>query len=553
MPPVQPRFPIVWKHPVLSSAVALLAVAALVLAGVRIADAVDSAPIACGRGMQVVTSPLSCVGVDLDGGPFAKQEPARLQALRGEVNSADAKVTGPSYVTVVLLLDFSPVTGVDTVTYDSLYPVVEGALTAMWRANHTAAFGSRGLPVKLVLGNMGSQYGSWQNAVQLIAANAKAQHITAVTGLGQSTDETRAAAAWLSDNAHLPVIGATVTGDDMNTEPKDMGGGPTRDFFRVSTTNSESVKAAAAFVEGMRPAPASIAIVEDTASQDDYISTLVKAAGLDLPAPGRTIAKLPFTSPPTTDRNLSSGVSRHDYLVQQFTLMHANLCQAAPSLVYFAGRGDDLDAFVETWVQQGTCGLKDLAVVSGDDAATEIGDPTVDRAIAAQKISLYYTALSSPDEWQRIGCTAAAAQNFQQFRAAFTGQPDGCTRQPLTADDHAAPLAFDPNDLSSGHAMLTHDAVAAAVSAARDDAMLLSDPESQVGTLDQMNCSNMIPGASGWIAFGPGGNPLDRPVPVVRVNGDGTTSTVQLTWPGGVPLLQSPARGQKQAPGCDQE
>ncbi|WP_042364300.1 ABC transporter substrate-binding protein [Streptacidiphilus neutrinimicus] len=550
MPPVQPRLPIIWKHPVLSAVVALLATAALVFAGLRIADAVDSAPIACGRGMELVNSPLSCVGVDLDGGPFAKQEPARLQALRAQVNQADAQVTGSSYVTVVLLLDFSPVAGVDTVTYDALYPVVEGALTAAWRANHTAAFGSRDLPVKLVLGNMGSQYGSWPSAVRLIAANAKAQHITAVTGLGQSTDETRAAAAWLSDNAHLPVIGATVTGDDMNTQPQDMGGGPTRDFFRVSTTNSESVKAAAAFVAGMRPSPASIAIVEDNASQDDYVSTLVTAAGRDLPAPGRTLTKLPFTSPPPTDRNLSSGVSRHDYLVQQFTLMHANLCQAAPSLVYFAGRGDDLDAFVETWVQQGTCGLRNLAVISGDDAATEIGDPTVDQAIAAQKISLFYTALSSPDEWQQIGCSAAATQNFDQFRAAFTGQPDGCTHQRLAPDDHATPLAFDANDLSSGHAMLTHDAVAAAVSAARNDAMLLTDPESQVGVLDQMNCTHMIPGASGWIALGPGGNPLDRPVPVVRVNGDGTTSTVQLTWPGGVPLLQSPQPGQTRAPGC---
>ncbi|WP_042418721.1 ABC transporter substrate-binding protein [Streptacidiphilus anmyonensis] len=552
MPPVQPRFPIVWKHPVVSLVVALLATSALVLAGLRIADAVDSAPIACGPGMELVTSPLSCVGVDLDGGPFAKQEPARLQALRDEVNAADAQVKGSSYVTVVLLLDFSPVSGVDTVTYDSLYPVLEGALTAVWRANHTAAFGSPALPVKLVLGNMGSRYGSWQSAVKLIADNAKAQHITAVTGLGQSTDETRAAAAWLSDDAHLPVIGATVTGDDMNTEPQSAGGGPIHDFFRVSTTNSDSVKAAAAFVTGLRPSPSSIAIVQDNTSSDDYVSTLVKAAGRDLAGPGRTITPLPFTSPSPTDQKLSSGVSRHDYLVQQFTLMHANLCQAAPSLVYFAGRGDDLDAFVETWVQQGTCGLNNLAVVSGDDAATEIGDPTVDQAIAARKISLYYTALSSSDEWQRIGCSAAAAQNYEQFRAAFTGQPDRCTGQRLVGDGKAAAPAYRADDLNSGHAMLTHDAVVAAVSAARADLNALADPESQVGILDQMNCTHMIPGASGWIAFGPDGNPLDRPVPVVRVGGDGTTSTVQLTWPGGTPLLQSPVRGQTGAPGCAQ-
>ena len=553
MPPVQPRFRLLWKHPLLSALAALSVLAAVVFAGVRIADAVDptpTPPMACGRGMELVTAPLSCVGVDLDGSAFTTQEPAQLQALRGAVTAADAQVTGSSYVTVVLLLDLSPVTGVDTVTYDSLYPVVEGALTAMWRANHTAAFGSRDLPVKLALANMGSRYGSWQSAVRLIAANARDQHITAVTGLGQSTDQTRAAAAWLSDHAHLPVIGSTLTGDDMNTEPPGSGSGQIRDFFRVATTNSDSVKAAAEFVGGMHPSPTSIAIVEDKATGDDYTSSLATAAEKYFQAPGRNVTVLPFTSPRTSDQGLSSDVSRHDYLVQQFTLMHANLCQAAPSLVYFAGRGDDLDAFVETWVQQGTCGMKGLPIVSGDDAAVAISDSTVDLAITAQQVSLYFTALASSDEWQKSGCAVAASQNFEQFRAAFTGQPDRCTGQRLTPDDHAASLGFSANDLSSGHAMLTHDAVVAAVSAARNDGKMLADPESQVGVLDQMNCAHMIPGASGWIAFGSDGNPLDRPVPMVQVGGAGTTSTARLTWPDGTPLLQSPAPGQVKAPGC---
>src|SRR4051794_35721678 len=107
---------------------------------------------------------------------------------------------------------------VDTETESHVAHAVEGAITAAWRANHTGALGG-GLHIKLLLANMGSQYAFWRRTVDEIHKRAKSQHIAAVVGFGQSNIQNRSAAAAISNEAHLPVIGATVTADSMNKGP----------------------------------------------------------------------------------------------------------------------------------------------------------------------------------------------------------------------------------------------------------------------------------------------------------------------------------------------
>ena len=154
--------------------------------------------------------------------------------------------------------------------------------------------------------------------------------------------------------------------------------------------------------------------------------------------------------------------------------MHANLCQAAPSVVYFAGRGRDLGAFVENWVQGAPCGISQLHILAGDDASESIHDKGVLNGIASGRVTVAYTALASPDEWGKDCPGSDAKHNYDQFWAAFTGRPDPCTGQPLTADKDVPTLSFDPADLGSGQAMLTHDAAVAAISAGRRDAVGLA-------------------------------------------------------------------------------
>lgn len=420
-----PRLGRLRRHPVLSLTAALLLLAGAVFGGIWGYGVLFPPALSCGPGMTAAGTPLACVGVNLGSTPFTKGEPERMRKLQDRIRTANDAVQGNS-TSVVLMLNLSPVEDVDTLTYESLYHNVEGAIAAVWRANNTAAYGSTP-GVKLYLANMGSQYGSWQQAVASVKKNAAAEHISAVVGLGQSTEQTRQAAAAISAQLHIPVIGSTVTGNSMNLDPADPAGKRTiPDMFRVSPTNSDSVIAVNQYVSGLRPAVSSLAVVADSVADDDYTATLAAEAKTRFQAPDRTVTVLPYTSP----RSLPSGAGRRDYLIQQFNLMHANLCQAAPSVVYFAGRGRDLGAFVQNWVQGTPCGIPQLRILVGDDASEAIRDDAVLKGVASGRVTVAYTALASPDEWGTECPGSDAKRNYDQFWSAFTGRPDPCTKQP---------------------------------------------------------------------------------------------------------------------------
>ena len=118
-----------------------------------------------------------------------------------------------------------------------------------------------------------------------------------------------------------------------------------------------------------------------------------------------------------------------------------------------------------------------------------------------------FTAPASPDEWEP--CDGSAEQTaYDTFQAVFTGKPGVCDRQPVRADDGAAPLAFPLAGLDTGEGILAHDAMMVAVTAARRTAGGNSDtvirtPLAQIGFIEEMRCQNAIPGAGGTIQFSP--------------------------------------------------
>lgn len=540
-----PRWARLRKHPAFTGLVAAALLIGLGAGGSWGYGTVFGPPLSCGAGMTAVGSPPDCVGLDLSNGPLRRNEPARMRGLEEQVKAADDEVSGP-YESVVLLLDLTPHPSVDTVSYATLYPNLEGAVTALWRADHTGAYGT--LPkVKLFLANMGSQYRYWRGTAQRIAAERSAYHLDAVIGLAQSTSRTQAAATYLTGH-HIPVIGSTVTGDTMNIASgthRRMDG-----FFRVSPTNTETVRAAARFVDSLPTPPESMAVVQDAVKGDDYTSTLVAAADRAFLKRGHPVDQLSFTSPTTAVR----GVERVDELLQRFNLLMPNLCQAAPQLIYFAGRGEDLGAFLGTIVQDGGCGLPaHVTVITGDDGADSIQDPAVTRAIASHRVSLYFTTLASPDEWSGTGCGDGVRFGYEEFRSAFTGGTDPCTGQRVSESGTPVPrLAFAPADLDNGQAMLTHDSAVAAFDAIREGTL----PQAPAGTrpdvlsaLRSYHCASMLRGASGYVAFGTDGNPVDKPIPVVGVSANGTITTEALEWPHG-PLLNGPKTRQRGVPGC---
>jgi len=507
------------RHPAAAGATAAVLVALVVLASITIPPLFAR----CGHGMSADPSG-TCIGIDLDSGPFAADEPDRMRALEAQIRASNDAVTG-NYVSVVLFQDMSPNPDVDTTHYSDLYPDIEGALTGVWRANHTAAFQGSLPRVKLFLASMGSQYTSWSEAVDHIMDSAAANHVVSVIGLGQSLDHTRAAAAKLTGQAHLPVIGATVTGDTMNFDPD---GKLNAGFFRASPTNTYAVLAATRYIASIEPDQSRVAIVQDTTPGDDYTQTLSAAAVKDMP----TAHRFPFTSPGPLPTNMS----RSDPLLTQFAYLDQNICSVAPTVVYFAGRGADVGPFVQSWTQGNTpCANGDLTVVTGDDGGAALTETGLRDAIRGGHVRVMFTADASPDEWGPCDRNSTEQASYNTFQAVFSGKPDVCTGQLVRATDGAAPLGFALPDLAGGGAILAHDAMMVAVTAARRAAAGNADsvvraPLSQIGLIEEMRCNNSIPGASGTIEYSPDqsqyGNPVNKPVPIVEIHADGTTATV---------------------------
>jgi hypothetical protein len=507
------------RHPATAGATAVALVAVIVAGFITVPPLFAR----CGHGMSTDDKG-ACIGVNLDSGPFMADEPAHMRELEAQVRASNDAVTD-NYVSVVLFQDMSPNPDVDTRLYTDLYPDIEGALTAVWRANHTAAFQGTLPRVKLFLGNMGSQYAGWSDAVDHITDSAAANHIVSVIGLGQSLDNTRAAAAKLSSQAHLPVIGATVTGDTMNFDP---AGKLNPGFFRASPTNSYAVLAATRYIASIEPDPSRVAILLDNIPGDDYTQTLGAAAVKDMP----TAHRFPFTSPGPLPTNMS----RSDPLLTQFAYLDQNLCSVAPTVVYFAGRGTDLGPFVQSWTQGNTsCANKDLTVVTGDDGGAALPEPGLRDAIRGGHVRVMFTSDASPDQWGQCDRSSLEQAAYNTFQSVFSGKPDVCTGQSVRADDGTPPLAFPLSDLSSGEGILAHDAMMVAVTAARRTAAGNADtvvraPMSQIGLIEEMRCDNAVHGASGTIEFSPDqsqyGNPVNKPVPIVEIHADGTIATV---------------------------
>jgi ABC-type branched-subunit amino acid transport system substrate-binding protein len=457
----------------------------------------------CGRGMKLATPSFSvCVGLDRDSKPFSDHDP--LFDLEKQIDAGNAAITG-DYVTIVLMQDMAVRSTADAITVSRLRHDVEGAVTAVWRANREGLFGQTP-KIKLMLANLGNTSSSWQVAVDEIKNAAAEEHIAAVTGIGQSLDTTRGAVAALSSRPTLiSTIGSDVTADNMNTDP--ATGVAVPDFFRVSPTNSDEAQAAINYI-ATRPILKTVVLVKDTNAMDSYADTLASSFAHLVKGKVQLTATLPFTSPEDTE-------DRPDELENQFAQMHNNICLLHPDLVYFAGRGTDLKTFLKSLDSNGSCSLTSLRVMTGDDASNVVG-----AVESSSNYTVLFTALANPQEWEKFGSSLPSQyKNYQQFSQAFTQ------------------VGFARSDLDDGEAMISHDAAITAIDAIRiDGKYALRDPSSVAGVIHTLCGANMVGGASGFIAIGGNGNAIDKAMPVIEIQSDGSLRVDDMAWPTGTPL-----------------
>ncbi|MFD5091566.1 amino acid ABC transporter substrate-binding protein [Amycolatopsis thailandensis] len=500
-PPVRPRG---WarRHRALLIVVVVL-LAAAALTGIRPWES-------CGAGLHAVDadedsvgSSYVCVGLNLDSGPMREDDPlGPLEKLVKGRNDA----AGDNFRTIVVLENLTPDRKVDSQPFPFVQREVQGAITAAWPKNGPAGF-------KLLLANYGSNADHWRVVADEIIAAAAAQRVVAVTDVGVSSENSRALVAELSARG-IATIGATVTADNMNT---DLKGARTENFFRVGPTNTDEARAAAGYIatHGFQR----VMMIQGNSKEDTYATTLAEAFKSSSKVP--VLFTKAYTPKPLAD------TSREAYLRGLFRSWHNDICGAKPDLIYFAGRGLDLGALVAALAGDGACeGLDSLTVMTGDDASTLAGNPLeLNKDIG---VRLRYTALAYPDQWDMFTADPAYPtykKNYDNFVAEFTGTH-----------------GFPKGELWDGAAMIEHDAVAAAVEAATRN--VSADPVSMPDMVRTIDCNSAVPGATGFVAFDQvTGNQLDKALPILSIDADGSVHPVDLVWSRGRPLDTKPDCG----------
>ncbi|MEA2618210.1 MAG: hypothetical protein QOE72_3993 [Chloroflexota bacterium] len=466
-------------------------------------------PSPCGRGLSQTGAPYVCVGLDLESTPMKKQDP--LADLEQKVATVNSRIgSDEAFATIVLLETMTPDPTTDSGTLTSVRYAIEGAITAVDRADSDSGVAAGAMPkIKLLLANFGTRAQSWQQTVAAIKDAAHDQHIVAVAGIGQSLAGSRQAVAALSD-AGFTTVGGDVTADNMNL---DQGGARIRNFFRVSPTNSDEASAAAQYITQQKLAKTKILLVRDTTESDDYGQTLAKAF---------TARFSPtFTEDFRSPEEKLSGAGRDAYMVDQFGQMHSDLCADQPDLIYFAGRGRDLGSFLKALANGGKCPLVHMTVLTGDDASNLVGN-----RFELDNIDVLYTALAYPDEWPAPPPDSNGAdmpslevyefKNYEEFRTAFVRE------------------GFARNDLADGTAIMMHDAVLVAATATRNDDQAVPNFNTLASAMLHLRCTKTVPGASGYIALDAGtGNPVDKTLVIVQIDVDGIATKKTLEWPDG--------------------
>jgi len=208
--------------------------------------------------------------------------------------------------------------------------------------------------------------------------------------------------------------------------------------------------------------------------------------------------------------------------------MPSNICSVQPAVVLFAGRGNDLAEFIGD-LRNRPCLDKPITIVTGSDGAQIPFSATV-KAGLDSGVSVYYSGLANPDEWNADNDAASpkGRQGFTDFKNAITA-------------------AFPDAPISDGNSMMGYDSVLTTVSAIRLATTPASVAHSKnhlpprdaiAGEFSALHGPLAVRGASGPLAFladyandAFASDPDRKPVPILQLNNDGTSSFRKLEWP----------------------
>ncbi|MGK5628200.1 bifunctional serine/threonine-protein kinase/ABC transporter substrate-binding protein [Streptomyces sp. URMC 123] len=436
------------------------------------------------------TSPGSSVG---DLAPVLRL----IDAENRRVVAAAAEPGGRPFATIVYL---TPITAEydGTSLMESVRHDLEGAYLAQRRANRDPA-ATAGAGIRLLFAQTGGTAEQREYTVGQVLHRQRAERIVAAVGLGGSTASSQDMVGALTAGG-LPAFGSVLTADSWAGTPG---------LVRVAPANADQAAAAVRFLSTGEHADARVLLVQDVAAGDQYTSTLATQFRARVPAD-----RLADEEPTLFD-------SSQPHLTRAFRGQLDEMCAARPDVVYFAGRGTSLPAFL-TALAGRPCRDRPLTVLSGDDTTQVVrtdgfGPEELDAALRAGRVDLVYTGLAHPGAWDTAP-EAFAPRAVAPFR------------------DGTFAAAFPGSDLDDGRAIMMYDALLTATRAIRSTPAVSRPTATDVyRTLSALREGEGLPGASGWITIGGDGGPRDKAIPLIRMEPGGRTTTIAVTSADGTP------------------
>ena len=447
----------------------------LTLAGVAAGAAAAGVPFVvgrdrCGDDITRMGEVGECIGVT-DGSYVFSGELSTVLGLIGAENNR----LGPGRDTTTIGIALPmPHDGHGVMTTAQVRHELEGAYIAQYIANN---HGAETPKIRLEIANVGHLAAHWGPVVERFA---RTRELRVVAGLGPSVRATKEAVRALN-RRRIATIASVMTADDLHGGEK---GVPS--FARVAPTNRDEVDAA--LRAGMLTDRT--VLVKDSNADDHYTRTLAE----------QFIAQRPKALSEHYD-------SSSDGVANRLRDIASWLCDNERDRVYFAGRSEHLLQFVIK-LDDGLCRERPFTVVTGDDASVLVldhEDPVHQRfseALKKGQVTVLCTALAHPAQWN--DSDMRWAETFDTFAREYGRR-------------------FDTGELDDGQAMMAFDCVTTAAHAVRRGTGGNNMWAGIKGPL-------MVDGVTGPIELGEEGNPVGKPVPLLRIKHDGTKTFKTLSW-----------------------
>ncbi|WP_199441346.1 ABC transporter substrate-binding protein [Umezawaea beigongshangensis] len=466
-----------------------IAVVGVVAAGALVAaDRTDR----CDGQADVREEDGQCVGVTAALSDFDRSE---LADVVGRIARANAEAeSDDQHVSVAVFLPMTPAA-------DGLVPIewvrhqLQGAYQA--QADHNRNSRPR---VRLLLANPGGRVEHWERVVEELDRRRDGpDHLVAVTGIGLSLDNARAAMRRLSE-LRIPMVGSTITADDLDRIPG---------LLRPAPTNRRQAAAAASYVKATGASTA--LLVVDTDTDDLYPRTLADAFRAQFDDDAHRVL--------SHEQQYDSSL---DGVNSAFALMLPNICATDADVVYFAGRGQDLALFIGQLGSR-VCQDRAVSIVTADDVAATLFHTEEVRAGLASGVTVIYTDLAHPGAWAADAARPSAERAFADSaisRFVGVGESTVCFR-----------CVFPEESLDDGAAIMAHDAVLTVTTALQKTSGSSArrvKPTELLQTFNALNGENAVVGSSGMLSYDNSGTVERKVVPVLRLREDGTTEFLHL-------------------------